>query len=137
MACKAGRKLFVSVLERLISRPCYSLSNFISPPPQIWMTWSVISPAECASLYLLSPAADEKLVGGGGGPPPWEEGSGSGRAAMAREPTKPTDASACAPVPAIDVAIIGPQKAPLLGTHARSDPRIGIPSGSETRSKRP
>ena len=39
--------------ERLISRPCYSLSNFISPPPQIWMTWSVISPGECASLYLL------------------------------------------------------------------------------------
>ena len=50
---------------------------------------------------------------------------------------QPTRVRACAPVPAIDVAIIGPQKAPLLGTHARSDPRIGIPSGSETRSKRP
>ena len=46
---------------------------------------------------------------------------------MAREPTKPTDASACAPVPAIDVAIIGPQKAPLLGTHARSDPALFFP----------
>ena len=55
---------------------------------------------------------------------------------MAREPTKPTDASACAPVPAIDVAIIGPQKAPPSSEPTRaltallpgSRIPIGIPS---------
>ena len=53
---QAGRELFLGCSassERLASRPSYSLFSFLFPPPQIWMTWSVISPAECASLYLL------------------------------------------------------------------------------------
>lgn len=75
-----------------------------------------------------------------GGPPRREEERESVHLAPWQwQGNQPTRVRACAPVPAIDVAIIGAQKAPSEPTRAplSLSPHIGIPSGSETRSKRP
>ena len=60
MMCTNGRReispinAFARSRQRLRNRPCSSLSSFLCPPARKIMTCTCISPADVASLYLLS-----------------------------------------------------------------------------------